>query len=437
MTSPRRRLLPGVLGLLSLPAAGWGQACPDLEAAPGAPPYRDVRPAELVAGLPSGQFRERLEACLAAPPKAGPRTIGHRGAPLRYPEHTRQSYLAAARLGATTLECDVTFTRDHALVCRHDACDLHRTTNVLDTQLGALCSTPFQPALLESGHLVRPASARCCVSDFTREEFLSLEGRHDRVDATAGTIADYLAAVPEGAVCLERGVLMTHRESIDLFRSLGVRMAPELKAAGVGLPFRGKQLTDYADRLVQDYRDAGIPPEDVWLQSFDPDIVRHWLAAAGDFAERVVWLDGRYGLPGFDHRDTDRLDADFRAMAAGGLKIVAPPLWMLVEAGAEGIVPSSYGPRAQAAGLDLVTWTLERSGSLASGGGWYYQTLNGTKPLPGAEDGFEITRDADQLRLARVLFEDIGVEAVFSDWPSTTALVDSCLLGGDGFAVDR
>ena len=34
-------------------------------------------------------------------------SIGHRGAGLQYPEHTKESYLAAAKQGAGIIECDV------------------------------------------------------------------------------------------------------------------------------------------------------------------------------------------------------------------------------------------------------------------------------------------------------------------------------------------
>ena len=49
-------------------------------------------------------------------------------------------------MGAGILECDVTFTNDGQLVCRHDQCDLHTTTNILVTPLAAKCSEPFSPA---------------------------------------------------------------------------------------------------------------------------------------------------------------------------------------------------------------------------------------------------------------------------------------------------
>ena len=69
--------------------------------------------------MPKGPFRE------------SDFSIGHRGAPLQFPEHTKESYEAAARMGAGILECDVTFTKDRQLVCRHSQCDLHTTTNIL------------------------------------------------------------------------------------------------------------------------------------------------------------------------------------------------------------------------------------------------------------------------------------------------------------------
>ena len=34
-------------------------------------------------------------------------------------------------MGAGVLECDVAFTKDRGLVCRHAQCDLHTTTNIL------------------------------------------------------------------------------------------------------------------------------------------------------------------------------------------------------------------------------------------------------------------------------------------------------------------
>jgi glycerophosphoryl diester phosphodiesterase len=426
MTLWRAALVTALWVTAARPAVGvWDDAsCPDTSVA--GPTIRTERPAWLVNRLPGGVLRERLEQCLGEPADRGARTIGHRGAALRYPEHTRESYTAAARLGAAILECDVTATRDDALVCRHDACDLHRTTNILATPLAGRCRTPFRPADLREGNA---AEARCCTADFDLAELKLLRGRRDAVNPRADNVAEYLAAEPPGApsACIDHGELLSHRESIELFSALGVGMAPELKSlpdetVGGGAP--SPELLGLADQLISDYRVASVNPGEVWLQSFDPAVIRHWLATAPDFADRVVWLDGRYALDGFDHRSTEAHGV-FRDLREAGLRNIAPPVWMLVEAGQEGPVPSAYARAAQEAGLELITWTLERSGSLATGGGWYYQTLNGMNPAKTAGP-YRVRDDADQLRLLALLFDELEVQGVFTDWAETTALVDRC-----------
>jgi len=52
--------------------------------------------------------------------------------------------------------------------------------------------------------------------------------------------------------------------------------------------------------------------------------------------------------------------------AQQGIKIVAPPTWALVGLQGNQIVPSQYTMDAKAAGLDIITWTLERSGTLTA-----------------------------------------------------------------------
>ena len=85
-------------------------------------------------------------------------------------------------MGAGIIECDVTFTRDRELVCRHDQCDLHTTTNILATDLAGQCHVP---PVFEGGKLVNAPDIRCCASDITLAEFKSLEGKMDAADVTA------------------------------------------------------------------------------------------------------------------------------------------------------------------------------------------------------------------------------------------------------------
>ncbi|MDX1606209.1 MAG: glycerophosphodiester phosphodiesterase family protein, partial [Candidatus Competibacterales bacterium] len=121
------------------------------------------RPFFLVDALVAGELKSKLEACAQGPFAPSDFSIGHRGAPMQFPEHTRESYQAAARMGAGILECDVTFTKDRELVCRHAQCDLHTTTNILATPLAGKCSAGFTPAEFdpETGERTQAASARC------------------------------------------------------------------------------------------------------------------------------------------------------------------------------------------------------------------------------------------------------------------------------------
>ncbi len=132
------------------------------------------RPFFLVNDMADGDLKSRLQQCTAGPYRPSEFSIGHRGAPLQFPEHTRESYEAGARMGAGVLECDVAFTKDLELVCRHAQDDLHTTTNILTTPLARACTKPFSPAVFgPNQELVKPASAECRTSDITLAEFKS------------------------------------------------------------------------------------------------------------------------------------------------------------------------------------------------------------------------------------------------------------------------
>jgi glycerophosphoryl diester phosphodiesterase len=57
--------------------------------------------------------------------------VAHRGASGQLPEHTREAYLEAIRLGADGIECDVVVTKDLQLICRHEP-PLNDTTDAVD-----------------------------------------------------------------------------------------------------------------------------------------------------------------------------------------------------------------------------------------------------------------------------------------------------------------
>ena len=140
------------------------------------------RPYFLVDDMSPSPLKTQLQTCAVRRDefRRSDFSIGHRGAPMQFPEHTKESYVAAARMGAGILECDVTFTKDKELVCRHAQNDLHTTTNILATPLAAKCTKPFVPASFDAaGSLLSPATAECRTSDITLAEFKTLRGKMD------------------------------------------------------------------------------------------------------------------------------------------------------------------------------------------------------------------------------------------------------------------
>ncbi|RUO29749.1 glycerophosphodiester phosphodiesterase [Aliidiomarina sedimenti] len=373
------------------------------------------RPLYLTDRLPEGPLKSKLQSCDLNTIAPQPFSIAHRGASLFYPEHSEAAYLAAIRQGAGVVECDVTFTRDKKLVCRHSQCDLHHTTDILARpELASRCRVPFTPFDPQTGE---PAQAQCCTSEFTLAEIESLCAVMEGFDETASTAQDYLRGGPAWRTQLHGQCEkpMSHAASIALIDEYGRAMTPELKAAEVAMPFNDFSRADFADAVVEAYIDADIEPQRVFLQSFHLEDIEHWLANWPQFAEQAIWLDGRQTLPDFDPQQPQSWQISMQELYDKGVRYLGPPLWMLVTSENGNIVPSLYAQHAKAAGLKLIAWTVERSGTLYDGGGWYYQTIS------------EITEDPSMvLQLLDVLKHDVGVEGVFSDWPATTTYFAHC-----------
>lgn len=380
-------------------------------------PQVGPRPFYLVGKMKDGPLKSELRQC-TGPFRKTDFSIAHRGAPLQFAEHTKESYEAAARMGAGVIECDVTFTKDRQLVCRHAQCDLHTTTNILSKpELAAKCSEGFKPADPATG---RKASAKCCTSDLTLAEFRTLRGKMDAADANATNVADYMRGTPSWRTDLyvgSGGTLLTHAESIALIRSLGGKFTPELKSPEVPMPFDGDYTQEkYAQAMLDEYKAAGIDPKNVFAQSFNyPDIL-YWIKNEPAFGAQAVFLDGRYEQPGFDHTKVDALKPGMKEMADAGVRILAPPIYMLLALNEKNeIVPSAYAKAAKAAGLELIAWSLERDGPLDKGGGFYHRSVKAA-----------IDRDGDTLTVLDVLARQVGARGVFSDWPATTTFYASC-----------
>ncbi len=365
------------------------------------------RPTTLLNGLATSPLKSKLQSCATGPFKRTDFSIAHRGAPLGYPEHTRQGYLAAAAMGAGVIECDVTFTKDLALVCRHSQCDLHRTTNILQTKLARQCTSNFTPATAD-----KAANANCCTTDITLEEFRSLCGRRDIVDAAADNVDDYLTAPTSPLVSdpVQCGTLMTHAESIDLFDKLGTGFTPELKSAAVAMPFHGMTQQDYASRMLNEYVTRGIAAERVRPQSFILQDILYWIDQHPDFAAHAVYLDPRGRQPDFQVSLED-----MQRLYNAGVTTIAPPMAMLLELDASGkLQPTNYARYAKAAGLNIITWTFE-SGVATDPNNWLYANL------PGFMDN-----ESKMLEVLHVLQSEVGITGIFSDWPGTVTYYANC-----------
>ena len=386
------------------------------------------RPFYLVDQMSSSPLKRKLQQCSAGPFYKTDFSIGHRGGgTLQFPEHTKESHEAGARMGAGIQECDVTFTKDGQLVCRHDQCDLHTTTNILTTPLAAMCSQPFSPAEFDaSGRRVKAASALCCTSDLNVAEYKTLKGKMDASNPNARTPEEFQGGTANWRTDLYStgATLLTHRESIDLLARLGSKYTPELKGPNRNANLQvetafGSQAA-YAQAMINDYKSAGVSPRKVWAQSFNKDDVLYWIKNEPAFGRQAVYLDDANTLA--DVPST----AELKSYAAQGIKIVAPPMWVLLTVdGAGKIVPSQYAKDAKAAGLDIITWTLERSGRIVeevlptkgtTAPSFYYQTTLDA-----------LHNDGDLMTTLDVLARQVGILGIFSDWSGTVSYYASCM----------
>lgn len=386
------------------------------------------RPLYLVDGMDESWLKHRLMECRNGPFRRTDFSIGHRGAALQFPEHTKESYVAAARQGAGIVECDVTFTRDGALVCRHAQNDLHTTTNILATALASTCVKNFTAAVIDAnGNVITPASAECRTSEITLPEFRSLRGKMDASNPAARTVAEYLGGTASWRTDLYtgRGTLVTFRESIELNQKLGVRHTPELKG-GTEVEIMqvfGSQK-NYALKFTDELRSAGVKPRDVWPQSFNVEDVLVWIDFTEYGKQAVYLLD-------YDANTNDiviqppynqmNCAAYFQMLKKRGVRVIAPPMPALLAVNAGGhIVPSQLAMDLKGMGFDLITWTFERSDLRggASKAGYYYDF---------DPKGVAIKKDSDMYKALDVLARDVKVLGVFSDWPATVTYYASCM----------
>ncbi|RAQ99505.1 PLC-like phosphodiesterase [Stemphylium lycopersici] len=387
------------------------------------------RPYYIINNMTASPLKSKLQSCENKPVSINSFSIGHRGGgTLQFPEETERSEDAGARMGAGILECDVSFTKDGGLVCRHGMCDLHTTTDILlRPELAAKCTRTFTPANATS-----EADALCCTSDITTEEFSTLCGKQDGYNASALTPSAYQYGTPPWRTELYDTCarVLTLGQYIDLVNSYpGYRnFTPELKTppAAVPMPFNGTfTQAQYAQSLVDAFRTKAIAFERIWPQSFLFADIAYWIAAEPDFGAQAVFLQ--------EYDTAADVEAGMRNLSlvrAAGVNIVSPSLPMLLSlAGPDNktIVKSEYSKAVKAHGMDIVAWTLERSGPLATvkeRGEYYFASIADV-----------VSSDGQLYEVLDVLVREVGIKGLFSDWAATVTYFANCfglegLVGG-------
>ncbi|PPD13517.1 MAG: glycerophosphodiester phosphodiesterase [Methylocystis sp.] len=384
------------------------------------------RPSYLVDGMDEGPLKSRLMECRNGPFRRTDFSIGHRGAALQFPEHTLESYNAGARMGAGIVECDVTFTKDRQLVCRHAQNDLHTTTNILLTPLASKCVKPFVPA---AGAV--PASAECRTSELSLSEFKSLRGKMDAFNPAAKTPQEFQEGTAAWRTDLYtgRGTLLTMRESIRVNKRNGVKHTPELKsgdAKSISAVFGGQEA--YAQAFANVLREEGVDPRDVYPQSFNVNDILYWIAKTpyGGQATFLIDYDAATDNILLFNRAGQQLTtraaqmAFFAELKRGGVRILAPAMPALLAVDGDRIVASKFAKDIKSMGFDIITWTFERADLRqgASKAGFYYDF---------DPTGAAIKKDSDMYKALDALARDVKVIGVFSDWPATVTYYANCV----------
>ena len=323
-----------------------------------------------------------LAALLLASPVAAqtmphPLVIAHRGASGERPEHTAAAYERAIEQGADLVEPDLVMSKDGQLVLRHEN-EIGGTTNVADHPEFALRrTTKIIDGVCTRGWFTE---------DFTLAELRTLRAR------------ERLPALRPGNTAWTDETILTFQEVIDIARAASARtgrvigVAPELKHPSyfekAGLPME--------PAFVEALRANDLTSADsaIMIQCFEIDCLRS-LNQQTDAP--LLQLMSPSGGP------ADHPEMTYAAMAtpeglaeiatyADAIGVETALIIPRTPAGAAG-VPTTLVEDAHSADLKVVVWTFR------------------------AEDIFVPTDYRGDLPGWIRRFYDLGVDAVFSDFP--------------------
>jgi glycerophosphoryl diester phosphodiesterase len=311
------------------------------------------------------------------PPRPRPWVIAHRGASGERPEHTRAAYELAIDQGADFIEPDLVMTRDGQMVVRHEN-EIGGTTNVAD-----------DPAFAER-RTTRTIDglpvAGWFTEDFTLAELQTLRAR------------ERLPELRPGNTVWTDEPILTFPQVLDIARDAGIRtgrtigVAPELKHpshfAALGLPMEGV--------FVATLKANGLtgPDAPVLVQCFEVATLRALRQLIDTpLLQLLAAFGGPADLPDLTYAEMARPDGLARiALYADAIGVETGLLIPLAPDGRTA-APTTLIEDAHDAGLKVVAWTFR------------------------AEDAFLPAGHHGDLPGWLRRFYDLGVDAVFSDFP--------------------
>lgn len=182
------------------------------------------------------------------------------------------------------------------------------------------------------------------------------------------------------------------------------------------MPFKGYTQQQYAQDFVDAFRNKSIDPSRIWPQSFLYSDILYWLKNDHEFGKQAIYLQEFDTL-----EDLTAGMKNLSAVKSDGVNIIGPSIPMLVAPGGpqnKTIVPSEYAKAIKANGLDIIAWTYERSGPLATAKSrqeYYFSSIA------------NITHyDGQYYELLDVLAHQIGIKGLFTDWASTVTYFANC-----------
>ena len=312
------------------------------------------------------------------PTRPRPLVIAHRGASGERPEHTRAAYELAIDQGADFIEPDLVMTRDGQLVVRHEN-EIGGTTNVADhSRFADRRTTRTIDGLPVTGWFTE---------DFTLAEIQTLKAR------------ERLPELRPGNTAFTDEPILTFQQVLDIAREASIRtgrvvgVAPELKHpshfAAIGLPMEGV--------FVATLKANGLTGADapLLIQCFEVATLR---ALRQVIDAPLLQLMSRHGGPadltGLTYAEMARPEG--LAQVALYADAIGVETSLVIPVGPDGRTDAATSliDDAHATGLKVVTWTFR------------------------AEDEFLPADHRGDLPGWLGRFYDLGVDAVFSDFPA-------------------